>query len=56
MTKEISGVNIGVMRTFSSKNTAHFSRWMIKNFNIPERFRGFSLEMAGHLGKEFKDK
>ena len=27
---------------------------MIKNYNIPERFKGFSLEMAGHLGKEFK--
>ena len=54
MTKEISGVDIDVLRTWSSKNTAHFSSWMIKNYNIPERFKGFSLEMAGHLVKEFK--
>ena len=54
MTKEISRVDIDVLRTWSSKNTAHFSSWMIKNYNIPERFEGFSLEMAGHLGKEFK--
>ena len=54
MTKEISGVDIDVLRTWSSKNTAHFSSWIIKNYNIPERFKGFSLEMAGHLGKEFK--
>ncbi|XP_029205833.2 cell wall protein RTB1-like [Acropora millepora] len=54
MTKEISGVDIDVLRTWSSNNTAHFSSWMIKNCNIPERFKGFSLEMAGHLGKEFK--
>ncbi|XP_044176231.1 flocculation protein FLO11-like [Acropora millepora] len=54
MTKEISGVDIDVLRTWSSKNTAHFSSWMIKNYNVPERFKGFSLEMAGHLGKEFK--
>ena len=54
MTKEVSGVDIDVLRTWSSKNTAHFSSWMIKNYNIPERFKGFSLEMAGHLGKEFK--
>ena len=54
MTKEISGVDIDVLRTWSSKNTAHFSSWMIKNYNITERFKGFSLEMAGHLGKEFK--
>ena len=53
-TKEISGVDTDVLRTRSSKNTAHFSSWMIKNYNIPERFKGFSLEMAGHLGKEFK--
>ena len=54
MPKEISGVDIDVFRTWSSKNTAHFSSWMIKNYNIPERFKGFSFEMAGHLGKEFK--
>ncbi|XP_015747156.1 PREDICTED: calphotin-like [Acropora digitifera] len=54
MTKEISGVDIDVLRTWSSKNIAHFSSWMIKNYNIPEGFKGFSLEMAGHLGKEFK--
>jgi len=54
MTKKISGVDIDVLRTWSSKNTAHFSSWIIKNYNIPERFKGFSLEMAGHLGKEFK--
>ena len=38
MTKEISGVDIDVLRTWSSKNTAHFSSWIIKNYNIPERF------------------
>ena len=54
MTKEISGVDIDVLRTWSSKNTAHCSSWIIKNYNVPERFKGFSLEMAGHLGKEFK--
>ena len=31
MTKEISGVDIDVLRTWSSKNTAHFSSWMMKN-------------------------
>ena len=54
MTKEISGVDIDVLRTWTSKNTAHFSSLIIKNYNIPERFKGFSLEMAGHLVKEFK--
>ena len=54
MTKKISGVDIDVLRTWSSKNTAHFSSWIIKNYNIPERFKRFSSEMAGHLGKEFK--
>ena len=54
MTKEVSGVDIDVLRTWSSKNTAHFSSWMIKNYSLPERFKEFSLEMAGHLGKEFK--
>ena len=39
MTKEISGVDIDVLRTWSSKNTAHFSSWMIKNYNILERFK-----------------
>ena len=53
MTMEIPGVDIDVLRTWSSKNTTHFSSWMIKNYNKPERFKGFSLEMAGHLGKEF---
>lgn len=54
MTKEIFEVDIDVLRIWSRKNTAHFSSWMIKNYNIPERFKGFSFEMAGHLGKEFK--
>ena len=54
ITKEISGVDIDVLWTWSSKNTAHFSSRMIKNYNIPERIKGFSLEMEGHLGKEFK--
>ena len=31
MTKEISGVDIDVLRTWSSKNTAPFSSWIIKN-------------------------
>mgnify|MGYP006973431499 CR=1 FL=1 len=31
MTKEISGVDIDVLRTWSSKSTAHFSSGMIKN-------------------------
>ena len=31
MTNEISGVDIDVLRTWSSKNTAHFSSWMMKN-------------------------
>ena len=53
ITKEISGVDIDVIRTWSSTNTAHFSSWMIHNNNIPERFNGFALEMAGHLSKEF---
>ena len=54
MTKEISGVDIDVLWTRSSKDTAHFLSWMMKNYNIPEQLKGFSLEMAGHLGKEFK--
>ena len=54
ITKELSGVDIDVLRTWSSKNIAHFSSWMIKNYNIPERFKGFSLEMAGHLGKDLR--
>ena len=49
MTKEISGVDIDVLRTCSSRNTAHFSSWIIKNYNIPERFKGFSLEMAASI-------
>ena len=49
MTKEISGVDIDVLRTWSSKNTAHFSSWIIKNYNIPERFKGFSFEMAASI-------
>ena len=52
MTNEISGVDKDGLRTWSSKNTAHFLSWMIKKYNIPERFRGFSLEMAWHLGEE----
>ena len=47
MTKEISGLDIDVLRTWSSKNTAHFSSWIIKNYNIPERFKGFSLRWQG---------
>ena len=54
MSKEISGVDVDVLRSWSRKNTAHFSSWMIKNYNIRRRFKGFSLEMAGHLGREFK--
>ena len=38
MTKEISGVDIDVLRSWSSKSAAHFSSWMIKNYDIPERF------------------
>ena len=53
MTKEIAGVDKDVLRIWTSKNTAHFSIWMIENHE-PELFRGFSLEMAGHFGKEFK--
>ena len=31
-TKEISGVDTDVQRTWCSKNTAHLSSWMIKNY------------------------
>ena len=54
MTLEISGVDIVVLWTSSSKDTAHFSSWLMKKYNTPERFKRFSLEMAGHLGNEFK--
>ena len=47
----------GDQDTVDSKSRAYIrktSSWMMKNYDIPERFKGFSLEMAGHLGKEFK--
>ena len=34
MTNEISGVDKDVLRTWSSKNIAHFSSWMIKSYSI----------------------
>ena len=37
MTKEISGVDKDVLKTWSSKNNAHFSSWIIENHSIPER-------------------
>ena len=48
MTKEISGVDIDVLRTWSSKNTAHFSSWIIKNYNIPVNdFKDFPWRWQG---------
>ena len=35
LSAQLSGVDIDVLRTWRSKNTAHFSSWMIKNYNIP---------------------
>ena len=56
MTKQISACDAKLFENWSRTNTNHFSDWTIESYSVPSQYKNIVMELAKHLGYEYKKK
>ena len=56
MTKQISACDAKLFENWSRTNTNHFSDWTIESYSVPSQYKNIVMELAKHLGYEYKMK
>ena len=56
MTKQISACDAKLFENWSRTNTNHFSDWSIESYSVPSQYKNIVMELAKHLGYEYKMK
>ena len=56
MTKQISACDAKLFENWSRTNMNHFSDWTIESYSVPSQYKNMVMELAKHLGYEYKKK
>ena len=56
MTKQISACDAKLFENWSRTNTNPYSDWTIESYSVPSQYKNIVMELAKHLGYEYKMK
>ena len=56
MISQISRCQAKLVETWDRTNTLHFTDWTMESYSVPSQYRNVVMELAKHLGYEYKKK